>query len=83
MSEELTLGQRELTVEASLEELSNEEKDLILFNAFQLMRDILEKSGTQTLSTLLGELAQNAAIGLDKSAKPLDMNAAPQNVEAV
>lgn len=74
MSEELGLGQREISLEESFE-LSVEEKELVCKTAKDLMVEILKVSGKQTLNALLGELVQNAGKGLDLSAKPMDVEA--------
>ncbi|HNA25148.1 MAG TPA: hypothetical protein PLI01_00305 [Nitrospira sp.] len=70
MSEELALGQREITVETQFDSLSAEEVTLLGRAAFSLVLDIVKGSGTQTLNAAIGELAGNADAGLDASAKP-------------
>lgn len=69
MSDELALGQRELSVESVAADFSAEEKEMVFEQAFAMLVDILKVSGSQTLTAVLGELAQNAAAGLAVSAQ--------------
>lgn len=71
MSDELAVGQRELSVDVTLESLSADEVNLIVGTAFSLLMDIVKASGVQTINAALGELSQNAAAGLAASAKPV------------
>lgn len=78
---ELALGQREVSLEESFD-FEMGERDLVLTTAKGLLVDILKVTGGKmTLNALLGELSQNASKGLELSAKPGDLNAAPQSGE--
>ena len=69
MSEEVALGQRELSAESTLESFSAEELHLVTQNAVSLLLEVVKASGTQTINAALSELAANAAAGLASSAK--------------
>lgn len=71
MSDELAVGQRELTAETSLDSFSADEANLVMQTVHGLLMDIVKASGSQTLTAALGELSQNAAAGLAASAKPV------------
>lgn len=80
MSEELALGQRELSIEESVS-LSPEEKELVVGQVVPLLVEILKVSGKQTLNSLLGELSQNASQGLSLSAKPSEGSEEEESAE--
>ena len=75
MSEETQgLGQRELSVKTTFEELSVEEKDLLAKAAFDLLIDDVKDSGPKTINTAIGSLAlvekrDDAASGTDASSE--------------
>lgn len=58
MSEEanVELGQRELTAETEFESLSNEEKEMLARQAFDLLIDDVKESGPKTINTAIGSL---------------------------
>jgi hypothetical protein len=56
MSEEIALGQREVTADMSVDTLTAEEKELIMSCAFAMMKDNVAKSGVKTINACLGSL---------------------------